>query len=671
MNGPAPDDPFRWLEEASSVDTVAWLAEQDERATDAIGALPAQAWFEHRLEELAVLAAGKPRVRKYTDRWLRVLRDNAHPRGVLQSKPPTDGEWTDRFDPETLGRGAVLARWDPAPDGRHVAVQLVLRGDETVTPLHVIDTATGAAIGEPTTDVRYTDLAWLDETRFVHVRASGIYLDRIGTDPADAMLLFTVPGAGIRYHLRVWHRRWLTVTARVGTASNNVVWWAALTDDGPPWTVLPLQSEPDAVTSPVVRRDGRLLVATTWGADRGRILAVGSRPTDRTMWRCLVPEDATANIGGATVVDPDGVEHLIVLRTRNGRTELTVHDVDTGLRRHAVPMPGDGTVSALSTTSDGRSCALTYTDWVTPRSNWSLDPALPLLAPARGGSGIGRRTDVRTEILHYPSTDGVEVPLTLLSPADAPPGPRPTLLTAYGGFNVAFKPSYQPEGLAWILAGGAVAVADVRGGGGRGRAWHLSGTRANKQNSFDDLHAAAEWLVATGRTRPENLVLLGASNGGLLVTGTFIQHPEAFAAAVAVAPLTDMARYELFGLGRAWAQEYGTADDPEQLRWLLGYSPYHNVRAGRRYPPLLLVTGDNDTRVDPMHARKLCAMLQFADPSGGPTLLHIVRDMGHGSNAAGHQAKLGAVTLSFLAHHGGLRPTVVGEDAGAGSAGSV
>jgi prolyl oligopeptidase len=247
----------------------------------------------------------------------------------------------------------------------------------------------------------------------------------------------------------------------------------------------------------------------------------------------------------------------------------------------------------------------------------------------------------------------VAVPLTLLTSAGTS-GPRPTLLTVYGGFGVSIRPTYQPDALTWVRAGGTLAIAQVRGSGGLGRRWQHDGCRDRKQQAIDDLHAAADWLVAAGRASHRQVVMLGGSNGGLLVTAAIVASPLRYGASAAIAPLTDMVRYERSGLGAAWTAEYGTAEDPEQLRWLLGYSPYHNVRADRRYPPLLLVSGANDTRVDPMHARKLCAMLQDADPHGGPTVLYMVDDAGHGTNPLPQQLDIGAAILSFLAFHSGL-----------------
>ena len=218
-------------------------------------------------------------------------------------------------------------------------------------------------------------------------------------------------------------------------------------------------------------------------------------------------------------------------------------------------------------------------------------------------------------------------------------------------------PGYSAGILAWVEAGGVYAVAGLRGGGEEGEDWHRAGMLADKQNVFDDFHAAAEFLVDQGWTTSEQLSISGGSNGGLLVGAAITQRPELFAAAVCSAPLLDMVRYELFGLGATWSSEYGTAQDPEQLGWLLGYSPYHRVVEGTRYPATLFTVFAGDTRVDPMHARKLTAALQHATSGGideAPILLRAEANVGHGGRAISRSVELSADTLAFAAHHTGL-----------------
>jgi prolyl oligopeptidase len=235
-----------------------------------------------------------------------------------------------------------------------------------------------------------------------------------------------------------------------------------------------------------------------------------------------------------------------------------------------------------------------------------------------------------------------------------PAEPRPTVLYGYGGFGVPLTPGYAATILAWVEAGGVYAVANLRGGSEEGEEWHRAGMREHKQHVFDDFHAAAQWLVEQKWTAPDQLGISGGSNGGLLVGAALTQRPELYAAVVCSAPLLDMVRYERFGLGQTWNDEYGTADDPTELRWLLSYSPYHHVRQGVDYPATLFTVFDSDTRVDPLHARKMCAALQAATAGERPVLYRRETDVGHGARAVSRSIELSADTSAFLAAQLGL-----------------
>jgi prolyl oligopeptidase len=240
---------------------------------------------------------------------------------------------------------------------------------------------------------------------------------------------------------------------------------------------------------------------------------------------------------------------------------------------------------------------------------------------------------------------------------EGPRTPRPALLTGYGGFGIHPDPAYSSTALAWVAAGGVYALASLRGGGEEGDDWHRAGHRGRKQNVFDDFHAAAQALVDGGETTPDRLAIMGGSNGGLLVGAALTQRPDLYRAVVCSAPLLDMVRYEHFSLGRTWNDEYGTADDTEELGWLLSYSPYHHVHDGTVYPAVLFTVFDSDTRVDPLHARKMCAALQHAtagDPDTRPVLLRRETDVGHGARSVSRSVALGTDQLAFLAAHTGL-----------------
>jgi prolyl oligopeptidase len=389
---------------------------------------------------------------------------------------------------------------------------------------------------------------------------------------------------------------------------------------------------------------------------------------------------------------------LLATWTRHAFSEITVHDLASGERRGAITVPGPdaagtgrpGTTSQITERPEGGHEAwFAYTDHSTPVTIYRYDARTGEVAPWARAPGTVRIPPVSTRQVTYRSADGAEVRMVVISPPEGPPPegpapaggpaaggpaaggtpeagnrpavPRPAILNGYGGFAISLlTPVFSPAALAWVEAGGVYAIAGLRGGAEEGEAWHRAGMREHKQRVFDDFHAAAAKLTSDGWTTPGQLAISGGSNGGLLVGAALTQWPDCWAAVACSAPLLDMARYEMFGLGQLWSDEYGTAADPVELGWLLSYSPYHHVREGVRYPAVMFAVFDGDTRVDPMHARKMCAALQYATSAwlpDRPILLRRESQVGHGARAVSRSVGLSADTLAFLAFHTGLTAT--------------
>jgi prolyl oligopeptidase len=456
--------------------------------------------------------------------------------------------------------------------------------------------------------------------------------------------------------------RWLSIGASSGTAPRNDLWLADLTSSTlaqPDLRVV--QQGIDASTSLHVGRDGLAYLFTDRDSPRNRLAVTSPDALDYDSWTDLVPEDDEAVLEGYAILDGPELASGVLLCTwtRHAVGEITVHDLRTGERIGSgagiVPLPGLGSITALSERPEGGHEAwLGYTDHVTASSVYRYDATsgeTSLWATAPGTVDV---PEVHARQVEYTSADGTIVRMVVIAPAKEPDRPRPTVLYGYGGFGVPLTPGYSAGVLAWVGAGGVYAIANLRGGSEEGESWHRAGMREHKQNVFDDFHAAAERLVADGWTTSEQLAISGGSNGGLLVGAAMTQRPELYAAVVCSAPLLDMVRYEQFGLGESWNDEYGRADDPEELGWLLGYSPYHHVREGVDYPATLFTVFDGDTRVDPLHARKMCAALQHATSGTRPVVLRRERDVGHGARALSRSVALTADTLSFAAHWTGL-----------------
>jgi prolyl oligopeptidase len=676
-------DPYRWLEDGDSEPTQAWL-----RAQDALLAGQRALWagrerLRDRVEQLlAAGVVGAPVWRGQRQFLMRRVAGQEH--AVLHTVDPDGGERVllDPMQIDSSGR-TTLDSWQPSKEGRLLAYQLSAGGSEE-SVLRVLDVDTGQVVDGPIDRARYSPVAWLPGGEaFYYVRRlppslvpdgeeqyhRRVWLHRLGADPdTDAMVFGDGRDKTSYYGVSVsMDGRWLSVSAAEGTAPRNDLWLADLQGDdlaAPRLTVV--QEGVDAQTSAHVGRDGRLYLMTDADAPRGRLVVTDpGRPTSDT-WTDLLPQDPEAVLDGYAVLDGDELASPLLLAawTRHAVGEVTVHDLATGQRQGSIPLPGVGSLGGLSERPEGGHEAwIGYTDAVTPSSVLHYDARTGETSTWATAPGTVDVPPVLTRQVAYRSADGTLVHLQLIAPADAvdddgrPTRPRPTVLYGYGGFGASMTPGYSAGVLAWAEAGGVYAIAGLRGGGEEGEDWHRAGMLGAKQKVFDDFYAAAEHLVAQGWTTPRQLAISGGSNGGLLVGAALTQRPALFAAVVCSAPLLDMVRYEQFGLGATWASEYGTASDPEQLGWLLGYSPYHHVHDGTAYPAVLFEVFDSDTRVDPLHARKLCAALQHATSRGiddAPVLLRRETDVGHGARAISRSVELTADSLAFAAHHTGL-----------------
>ncbi|MEV5325041.1 prolyl oligopeptidase family serine peptidase [Nonomuraea sp. NPDC052634] len=668
LHGTPVPDPYRWLEDPDSPETKGWLNAQAELYAQERG----EQRFKDRIAEL--LKSGSVGVPAWRgDRYFFSRRTPDKEHAVYYVVEP-DGTERALIDPTAIDPSGLttLDAVQPDKEGRLLAYQLSVGGNEE-SVLYVMDVATGERVEGPIDRCRYSPVAWLpggeafyyvrrlpahevpeDERQF-HRR---VYLHRVGTSAEDDVMIF---GQGLKmtnyYGVSVSRDgRWLQISAHEGTAPRNDLWVADLMAspiDRPELRVV--QEGVDAQTGLVFGRDGKLYIHTDREARRGRVCVTDPSEPGFESWRDLIPEDPEAVLSDFAILDDLERPVMLVGWTRHAISEITVHDLATGERIGEVPTPGLGTIGGIAERPEGGYEAwFGYTDNTTPPTVQRYDARTGETTLWAASPGVVEVPPVRTEQVVYRSKDGTDVRMLIISPAGEASGPRPTILYGYGGFGLSMTPGYSASILAWVEAGGVYAIANLRGGGEEGEEWHRAGMLADKQNVFDDFHAAAEHLIATGVTTREQLGISGGSNGGLLVGAALTQRPELYAAVVCSAPLLDMIRYEKFGLGATWNVEYGSADDPEQFQWLLGYSPYHHVKEGVDYPATLFTVFQSDTRVHPLHAWKMCAALQHASASGKPVLLRNEAEVGHGARAVSRSADLWADTLTFLARHTGL-----------------
>ncbi|MEZ5115729.1 MAG: prolyl oligopeptidase family serine peptidase [Candidatus Nanopelagicales bacterium] len=674
LHGRPVADPYRWLEDPDDPRTGDWLAAQA-----ALYGEHEQGWsmregFRARIEQLLGSGSVSPPYWR-RDRCFLSRREPGQEFAVLLTVDP-DGTERVLLDPMALDPSGLttLDAWQPSKEGDLVAYQLSEGGTEE-SVLRVLDAATGADVDGPIDRCRYSPVAWLPGGEaFYYVRRlppedlpeseqqfhRRVYLHRVGTDPAEDILVFGSGMTATNYYGVTVDRtgRWLQVVVSEGTEPRNDLWLADLTTSAPESPAFRLvQGDVDAETAIDVARDGRFLVSTDLDAPRGRLTVASPdrlRPED---WTDLIAEDPEAVLDGYAVLDGEGMERdlLLVAWTRHAISELTLHDAATGELLERVELPGVGTIGGPVDRPDGGPVVwLVYTDNTTVPHVYAYDGRTRTLTLHAAPPGVVEVPRVFSRQETYRSADGTEVRLSLISPADGPDRPRPTVLYGYGGFGIPLTPAYSATVLAWVEAGGVWAVAHLRGGGEEGEEWHRAGMLGHKQNVFDDFHAAAEHLVAAGWTTAEQLAVNGGSNGGLLVGAAMTQRPDLMNAVVCAAPLLDMVRYTTSELGPTWTVEYGDPDDPEQLGWLLGYSPYHRVAEGTDYPATLFVVFPHDTRTDPMHGRKMCAAVQHATSGGRPVLLRSQGDVGHGQRALSTSARESADMLAFMAHWTGL-----------------
>jgi prolyl oligopeptidase len=627
IHGALVRDPYRWLEDGGDPEVVAWVAAQHTRTRAVLDGLPGRAAIAARIREsvdCGALGGSEPR----GDRRFLTMRHAGRERHAL-FVAEAGGPPRLLVDPGLTGGDGTtsLDWWEVSPDGRLVCVGLSEAGTEAAV-LHVLRTETGE---------------WLPD-RIPHCRWSAVAFEPGG----DAFLYTrhpapgTVPPGEELYHRHVWRHVLGTDPAHdrpvfgQGRDRRDFATGISISDDGR-WTVVTVTRGSDRTS--VFLRDGdgdfraifdepharlragfagpRLLGLTNLRAPNFRLVEIDPGRPEPERWRDLVPESEHVLRQFAVTARHLAVHHLVDASAR-----VALHRLD-GAHERTLDLPPLCSVSHVGGHPSSDELLLTVQTFTRPARTVRLGGGEPdRLSPPPGFDPD--RHPVSQAWCR--SRDGTRVPIFLVGRAE---GPGPTVLTGYGGFHIALTPTWTPAAVPFLEAGGLLAVANLRGGGEFGVRWHRDGMLDRKQNVFDDFIAAAEWLSAQGLATPARLGILGHSNGGLLVGAAMTQRPELFGAAACRVPLLDMVRYERFKIAQMWTAEYGTAADPEQFGWLAAYSPYHRVRDGVRYPPVLLTTGEQDARVDPMHARKMAARLQAADP-GGLTLLRVEPRSGHG-----------------------------------------
>jgi len=634
-------DPYRPLEDSDTPASRQWISAQNELTARVLGELPARRAIRERLAELWDFPrAGAPWRRG--ERWFQLRNTGLQDQDILWTADGPDAEGRVLLDPNRLSDEGTtaLSALAVAESGELVACATSEAGSDWRT-WSVRRVGTGEDLPDRIAWSKFSSAAWThDDAGFFYGRypeppadaafdAPNLDMElryhRLGTDPADDRLVFSTPSEpewGYEPALSD-DGRLLVLSVWRGTDPVNRIYVADLTNGVEAASVRPLLDAADARYEFIGTIDGTLYLQTDRDAPLGRVIAVDANDPENV--REIIPEGEDALERVRLVGNRLAAVHL-----HHAHHRLAIYESDG---RHVVDvaLPGIGTIVDTAGRRTDDALFLTFMSFVAPAAVLAVKMADGTVREGRRPTLAWDPDDFVTEQVFVTSDESTRVPLFLTRRRDVvPDGDVPTLLYGYGGFQVPIGPMFKAEWLAWMERGGLLAVASLRGGGEYGKAWHDAGRLVDKQNVFDDFAACARWLAASGWTRPERIGISGRSNGGLLVGASITQHPELFGAAVAEVGVMDMLRFHRFTIGWGWTSDYGSADDPEEFRTLLAYSPLHSIRPGVAYPATLVTTGDHDDRVVPGHSFKFAAALQAAQAGEAPILVRIDTDAGHG-----------------------------------------
>jgi prolyl oligopeptidase len=648
-NGVKVADPYRWLEQLDSPETRDWVRAEAQLTDSYLEKIPARPSLEKRLT--ALLNFEKFGMPFHKGRhYFYTHNSGLQQQSVLYASDGPGGAPAMAFDPNALSTNGALAvvGYVASPDGRTLACG-VSQGGSDWTEWRFREVASGQDLPDVLKWTKYYPPVFDAAGKGLYYSAFPAPAPReeLRARDLDHAVFYHLLGAPQASDRKLYERpdhpdwqfephltrggRWLVLRAGEGEVGDKGLENLYAIDlQASNVVAVPLAEGFSADYIYAGADHGLLYFQTTLAAPRGRVIATDPLTTGRSRWKQVIPQGADAmDVAGGSVTL---VDHQLIVRTlHDAASKVTIYGLDGRLRRE-LTLPGQGTASGFGGEADDAETFYDYTDLVTP-------PTVFRLNLETGASTVYRAPKVAfdTRVLEakqvfYPAKDGVRIPISLVYKKGIKlDGANPTLLYGYGGFGISILPRFDVTRLVWLERGGIFAVANIRGGGEYGEAWHRQATRAHKQIVFDDFISAAEWLIAQGYTSTPKLAIEGASNGGLLVGACLTQRPDLFGAALARVGVMDMLRFDRFGQGAGWVGDYGSPRDPEDFKSLRAYSPYHNVRPNTRYPATLVITGDHDTRVMPAHSFKFAAALQFAQAGLAPVLLRVRLSTGHGA----------------------------------------
>ena len=659
------DDPYRWLENDTTRRVADWVQKQNALTYDYLGKIPFRNQFRERIETL--FNFDSQTVPRHTGKYyLYYKKAGLANQSILYIKESLDGEERVLLDPNQLSADGTVALsgTEVSNDSKYLAYKIADAGSDWTT-IHVLEIATGKQLPDKIAWTKFSGIAWHGDGFYYSAYSTPeagkelsninefhkLYYHKLGDPQEKDQLVYEMPDAPLRnvYANTTEDERYLFISETESTEGNSL-YMKDLVADG---KITKVADGFEYSYSLIGSIEDDAYFLTNDGAPCYRLIKINMKNPARSNWQEIIPEQQSV-LQGVTMAGGNFVVQYMV----DAASRMSIYDF-AGKRLRDIDLGAFGTVGAVAGRNADSTFFYSFSSFTVPSVVYACDVNTgthrELFRPAFDFDF----SKYVVEQKFYTSKDGTKVPMFIVHRADInKDGTNPTLLYGYGGFNISLTPWFSSSRLAWLEQGGVYVVANLRGGGEYGDAWHLAGTKLAKQNVFDDFIAAAEYLIAEKYTSTPYLAIQGGSNGGLLVGAVTNQRPDLFRVAIPQVGVMDMLRYQKFTIGWAWAGDYGTSDDSEQMfKYLYAYSPIHNVAEGENYPAVLVMTGDHDDRVVPAHSFKYIAELQYKQPAGRPKLIRIETRAGHG---AGKPTALTIAELadiySFMFYNMGLTP---------------
>ena len=629
MHGVVVHDPYRWLEDQNSPETRAWIDAENACTQAVLSKLPGQEAIAKRLGELIkVDTVGLPTERG--GRYFYAKRAANQDLFVLYMRRGAKGAEEVLVDPATMSADHTTSvNFEGISDDGKLVGYGVRKGGEDEVSLHFLDSDTRKELRDVLPRARYISAPSFkkDKSGFYYSKLTEAgpraYYHAMGTDAAQDVKIFG-DGYGLDKILAVdisEDGRYLVLTIFYGSSCDrSELYFQDLKTGGP---IVPVATTVDGCFQGSIA-DDTLYMQTNWKAPKWRVLAVPLATPTQEHWKEIIPEGESRMEGFRLVSGK-----IVAQYSHNAASELKIFQAD-GKAAGGIELPQLGSVEGITGRWKGSEAFFSFRSFAIPPTVYRYDVAAKALETwAKPAVPIDANA-FEVKQVWYESKDKTRVPMFLFYKKGLKlDGANPTLMTAYGGFDVSETPEFRDDAVVWAEHGGVFALPSLRGGGEFGEEWHRAGMLEKKQNVFDDFFAAAEWLIANHYTSADKLAITGRSNGGLLMGAAMTQRPDLFGAIVCGYPLLDMVRYQKFLVARFWVPEYGSSEDASQFPALFAYSPYHHVVKGTKYPAVLFLTGDSDTRVAPLHARKMAAEMQAAQGGEKPILLLYDTKLGH------------------------------------------